>query len=418
MNHPQNINQVIKNRLCMGCGLCSIDKASCKMAYSKENDCLVPESTEVDGDSLANSICPGKGYAIKDEAEKLFLADAQYHLSLGYVHSLYATHSTSNEVLTNASSGGIITQMLLYLIEKKIVDYVSVTQFVCDKEGVHTRTFLTNKKDEILKAQGSKYCPVCLDQLLEDLHTREGRVAVMATPCAIAGIRAIEREQPDYLKANIVLHISNFCGGFKSFRNIKRLAKIHHVDYYNLKDFRFRGDGQPGSLRFVENNGKQASTPYPLYVGLNGYSKMLRCHLCPDATGELADIACGDAWIPRFQNDKNTWSMVICRNIKAADLMKRMQEDSVIVTDAVTPAEVEQSQRQNLASKKKRQLARMKLYSRLGYAVPDFRGQGYSQDTTSMKTELTVFMKHKLTLWAEKAGLYMVLYGNKKLQKK
>ena len=417
MNHPQNINQVIRNRLCMGCGLCSIDKATRKMAYSKENDCLTPENTQVDDNSLANKICPGKGYGIKDEAEKLFSVDAKYQLPLGYVHSLYATHSTGNEVLANASSGGIITQMLLHLVEKKIVDYVSVTQFVCDKEGVHTRTFLTNKKDEILKAQGSKYCPVCLEQLLEELHTREGRVAVMATPCAIAGIRSIEREQPDYLKANIVLHISNFCGGFKSFRNIKRLAKIHHVDYHNLKNFRFRGDGQPGSLRFVEKSGKHASTPYPLYVGLNGYSKMLRCHLCPDATGELADIACGDAWIPRFQNDKNTWSMVICRNKWAKDLMQGMQSDGVIVTESVTPGEVEQSQRVNLTSKKKRQLARMKLYSRLGHAVPDFEGQGYSQEMSSMKTELMVYIKHKLTLWAEKAGIYMTLYGYKKLKK-
>ena len=35
-----------------------------------------------------------------------------------------------------------------------------------------------------------------------------------------------------------------------------------------------------------------------------------------------------------------------------------------------------------------------------------------------MKTELIVYIKHQLTLLAEKAGLYMKLYGNKKLKKK
>lgn len=401
----------------MGCGLCTIDKVVQGMEYGGKNDCLVPKNDNVANNSIANQICPGMGYDIKSDAEVLFSQEAKYSIPLGYVHSLCATHSVSQEVLANASSGGIITQLLVYLIEKKIVDYVSVTQFFCDKEGVHTRTFLTNKKEEILKAQGSKYCPVNFDGLLEELHTREGRVAVMATPCVIAGLRAIE-QQPDYLKAEIKLHIANFCGGYKSFRNIRRLAEIHKVDYHNLRDFRFRGEGQPGSLRFVEKSGKTASTPYPLYVGLNGYSKMLRCHLCPDATGELADIACGDAWIPRFKNDPATWSMVICRNKVTADIMEQMAKEGLIVTERVTHEEVEQSQRQNLASKKTRQLARMKLYARLGYAIPNFNSQGYSLEASSMKTEWTVYLKHKLTLWAERAGIYMALYGHKKKGKK
>lgn len=417
MKQPKDIRQVVKSGLCMGCGLCTIDKATQGMRYGCKNDCLVPKNDNVANNSIANQICPGMGYDIKSDAEVLFSQEAKYSIPLGYVHSLCATHSVSQEVLANASSGGIITQLLVYLIEKKIVDYVSVTQFFCDKEGVHTRTFLTNKREEILKAQGSKYCPVNFDGLVEELHSREGRVAVMATPCVIAGLRAIE-QQPDYLKAEIKLHIANFCGGYKSFRNIRRLAEIHKVDYHNLRDFRFRGEGQPGSLRFVEKSGKTASTPYPLYVGLNGYSKMLRCHLCPDATGELADIACGDAWIPRFKNDPATWSMVICRNKVTADIMEQMAKEGLIVTERVTHEEVEQSQCQNLASKKTRQLARMKLYARLGYAIPNFNSQGYSLEASSMKTEWTVYLKHKLTLWAERAGIYMALYGHKKKGKK
>lgn len=418
MKQPRNIKQVVKSKLCIGCGLCSMDKSTNGMVYNKSNDCLTPVNLDLPESSLANSICPGKGYDIKNIGNRLFADEAEYSLSLGYVHSLYSTHSVQKDVLANASSGGIITQLLLFLIEEKIVDYVSVTQFVCDEQGVHTHTFLTNDKQEILKAQGSKYCPVCFDELIAELHSHEGRVAVMATPCIIAGIRSIERELPNYLKSEIILHVANFCGGFKSFRNIKRLAAIHKVDYNNLKDFRFRGNGQPGSLRFVENTGKTATTQYPLYVGLNGYSKMLRCHLCPDATGELADIACGDAWIPRFQNDSSTWSMVICRNKQADEIMIQMKNKGLIVTDSVSSDEVSLSQRQNLASKKTRQLSRRKLYIRLGYAVPDFSEQGYPLEQSSMMTECKVYMKHKLTLWAEKLGLYMMLYGHKKLKKK
>ena len=418
MKNPHNIKEVVKSHLCIGCGLCIIDKETQGIQLSHKNDCLVPKNVKVSDTSLANIICPGKGYDIKGTGENLFANEAKYSLQLGYINSLYASHSLNDEVLENASSGGVITELLLYLVEKKIVDYVSVTQFVCDNQGVHTRTFLTSEKHEILKAQGSKYCPVNFDSLLNELHQKTGKAAIMAPPCVIAGFRKIEKEHPNFIKANIIFHISNFCGGFKSFRNIKRLAEIHKVNYHNLSDFRFRGDGQPGSLRFVEKTGKTASTPYPQYVGLNGYSKMLRCHLCPDATGELADIACGDAWIPRFQDDNNTWSMIICRNNAAKELVENMKKDGVIATASVTSDEVELSQRINLASKKKRQLNRMKLYNRLGYSIPNYNGQGYSMKKSPMKTEIIVYMKHRLTLLAEKAGLYMSLYGNKKLKKK
>lgn len=418
MKYPHYINHVVNGNLCIGCGLCTIDPNVKGMVYNSNNDCLIPKNHILAENSISHSVCPGKGYDIKGIADELYAKNAYYNMQIGYVHSLYAIHSLSDEVLANASSGGIITQLLLFLIENKIVDYVSVTQFVCDKSGVHTKTFLTDDKREILKAQGSKYCPVNFEQLLEELHTCDARVAVMATPCVIAGLRTIAQQQPDYLKANIKLHIANFCGGYKSFRNIKRLAEIHEVDYFNLSDFRFRGEGQPGSLRFVENTGKVASTPYPLYVGLNGYSKMLRCHLCPDATGELADIACGDAWIPRFLEDKHIWSMVICRNKQSDEIIRQMEMVGSIVTENVSDEDVELSQRLNLDSKKKRQLARMNLYSRLGYTIPYFYNKGYCLEITSLKTEWIVYMKHKLTLWTEKLGLYMLLYGNKKRKKK
>ena len=69
------------------------------------------------------------------------------------------------------------------------------------------------------------------------------------------------------------------------------------------------------------------------------------------------------------------------------------------------------------ASKKKRQLTRMNLYGKLGYYIPDYKGQGYSMKKSPMKTEIIVYLKHQLTLLAEKAGVYMALYGNKKLRR-
>lgn len=411
-----DIQYVVKHNLCMGCGICSIDKNIVDIAFNKKNDCPTPQNTCLGQDSIAAKVCPGKGYNIVAKGQELY-GKGKYDPMLGYFQYLTAAHTNDTTILKNASSGGVITHILIYLLEKGIVDKVAVTQFYCDRKGVHTRSFLTDSKIEILKSQGSKYCPVDLSGLLEQLHTYTGKVAIMATPCAIAGIRNIQEFTPDYIKSKIVFTIANFCGGFKSFKNIKRLAEIHKIDYYNLKTFRFRGEGQPGGLLFIENNGKTAATPYPQYVGLNGYSKMHRCFVCPDATGELADIACGDAWIQRFQEDMSPWSMIICRNKKAENIIKDMGEKGAMTLADVSTDEIKLSQRFNLNSKKTRQKARMSLYKILRKSIPEFDG-GYNDKTTSLKTELNITFKHWLTLLAERSGLYMILYGRKKLYNK
>lgn len=412
-----NLHTIVKSNLCIGCGLCSVDPKTQGVKFNKRNDCYTPIVNNKYC-AIALQICPGKGYNIVNIAKELYGNEKlKYDLELGYIDSCFSAHSTNKEILNNASSGGIITSILLYLIKNKIVDKVSITQFKCDNKGVNTLSFLTDDPKEIIKAQGSKYCPVNLEPLIKELREYDGKVAIVATPCAIAGIRNIQKFYPNIIKAHVVFTIANFCGGFKSFKNIKRLAEIHQINIYDLKDFRFRGGGQPGSLRFIENGGKVAQTPYPQYVGLNGYSKMYRCHVCPDATGELADIACGDAWIPRFEQDSCPWSMVICRNNSATELLSKMKRSNNIITENVTIEEIKQSQRYNLASKKKRQKARMNLYKRLGYKIPSFDG-GYFNNKTSTKTEWKVFLKHKLTLLAENVGLYMSLYGKKKLNKK
>lgn len=407
------IEEVIKSDLCIGCGICSIDQATNGMKFSKKNDCFVPANTRIANRSLANKICPGKGYQIIGDADKLYSGTSKYDIDLGYFKNFTGAHSTNKEILQNASSGGVLTSLLIYLLQAKIVERVSVTKFICDTEGVRTKTFLTSNISDILSAQGSKYCPTNVSELLEQLTSFKGKVAVVGTPCVIAGIRNIQKEIPSLIVSKIELMISNFCGGFKSYRNIRRLAEIHNMDYKNLKHFRFRGGGQPGSLRCVSNDGIEAQTPYPKYVGLTGQSKMYRCHVCVDATGELADISCGDAWIPRFENDENPWSVVLTRSTNAFEIINAMAEKNLITTAEMTIDEVKLSQRFNLKSKKTRQASRMKLYRMLGYKIPSFDG-GYHKNETSIKVELNVFAKHKFKLALEHLGIYLFFYRNLK----
>jgi coenzyme F420 hydrogenase subunit beta len=97
---------------------------------------------------------------------------------------------------------------------------------------------------------------------------------------------------------------------------------------------------------------------------------MKRCLFCIDATAELADFACGDAWVDRYLQDAFAWSIVLARSAAAEDVLRQMSSRGELKCDPISPEEVIRSQRSNLQSKKRRQRKRMALCRLLGVRVP------------------------------------------------
>jgi coenzyme F420 hydrogenase subunit beta len=413
-----NIQDVVKSGLCLGCGVCRYEDSLGGMIYSQKKGQYLPELYDSGVDKAAEvfAVCPGKGYSIIAGAKELYENDALYNIDLGYVQKAYAVHSNSDAILKNASSGGIITELAFYLLSKRIVEKAVVTKFIYTREGVRTKTVLTNSYDEILEAQGSKYCPVNISDVLKEIEGFRGTVAFIGTPCQVAGVRSLQKATQK-LKGIKIITIANFCGGYKDYNNIKRLAKIQGIKYESLSYFRFRGGGQPGSLLMSDISGNRIEIPYPKYVGYTGYARLLRCRLCVDATAELADVACGDAWLPRFETSSSPWSIVIARNSFSSGIIEQMIEDQTITAEPITLQEVIESQKLNIRSTKYRQTSRMRLYHMLGYKVPAFDG-GYRSERTSLRTEIAVYLKHKLTLFLESIGIYYLVYHHLKLRHK
>src|SRR5207253_2222534 len=113
--------------------------------------------------------------------------------------------------------------------------------------ALRTVCILAGSRAEILQSQGSKYCPVDLSVAITEIKNNDHRVAIIGTPCQIAGIRNIQKIDPVFSK-KIFLTIANFCGGFKSYDNINIIAKRKGINPNKIGFFRFRGNGQPGSM--------------------------------------------------------------------------------------------------------------------------------------------------------------------------
>jgi coenzyme F420 hydrogenase subunit beta len=416
----KNLRDVVKSNMCLGCGLCTYnpsDGFAVNLIFSSKKGYSIPETKHKNSTNaqFGFEICPAKGYPIISLAKKYHLGN-QYELDLGYYNQLFAVSSTGEKYLKNASSSGFMTILADYLLEKKIVDKVVVTGFEYTSAGPRAYAYLTDKSSELIRAQGSKYCPVDFSRVIKELKENEENLsyAVVGTPCQIAGIRNLQSKTE---KINIKYYIGNFCGGFKSYNNLNKLIKLNKSIPGKVEFFRFRGGGQPGSLR-IESNRKVAEVPYPDYVKTTGFTKVPRCHFCVDATAELADFACGDAWLPRYMQSPHPWSFIITRTKQASEIMHRVIDAKRILSHEVSKEDVIKSQTGNLNSKKYRQASRMKLYRLLHLPIPAIT-EGYSKEENySLGFELNVFISHRIKWIFEKLNMYKFFYYRNRLTKK
>lgn len=359
----KSINKIISNDFCLGCGLCQvIDK---KAKISEVNGNLVSNYNKGGEDHI--SVCPGAGYDIVNEGRRINNAD-NYLYELGWYNDIKLVQSTNTTLLKSASSGAAMTTIALYMLEKGYVDGVICTKYTYNNPTPRPITYIARNKKELLEGQGSKYCPTSTLSILGQLKENE-KYVLIGTPCQIAGWRKYYKAYNPSIK--IVLTLANFCGGYRDFRELDHFVK-KLACFENVKYFQHRGDGVPGQMRIVDNNNKEWKYPYPNYAQLSPIQKNKRCVYCIDATGELADISCGDAWIKRITETGESWSTVILRNSEAQILFNEMLEANLFKVDYITSQEVVESQLLNITSKKYRQYKRIKIQKLLFNYVPNW----------------------------------------------
>lgn len=412
----KSLNDIVKSNLCLGCGLCNLNFGDSddkiKLEYSNLKGHFIPQDINSDSTNakLGYDLCPGKGYKIKSLATEYEMGDT-YNEDIGYYRELKVVSLNNKEILEKSSSSGIMTLLVKYMLDTKLVDKAIVTKFEYKKDGPKAISFSTNNFDEIIESQGSKYCPVDLSQLIEDLKNVHGKYSYVfvGLPCQIASLKYI---QNNIMDLGIKYFIGSFCGGYKSYNNLNQLIKLNNFQPGNVDFFRFRGGGQPGSL-LIQSENKEAKIPYPEYVQRTGYLKLKRCHLCVDATAELADFACGDAWLPEYQNRENPTSIVITRTNQASAVLNKMFEENLINWENISPENVIKSQLGNIKSKKYRQKSRMRLYGLLGKKLPSIEEGFKDEEKYVLGLELNIFVRHQIKLFFERVGLYYLLYYKK-----
>lgn len=280
------IKRIVKNGFCVGCGLCQsvLGNDNCKIKLF-DNGFYYPVIThKTVNDGIVRKICPG-----------IRVNDNRKHGAWGYVKEVAEAWSTNKQLRFKAASGGVSSALATYLIEKGLVDGILQT-------GLKGGSFLYNElkisrtKEDIYNNAQSRYAPsLTLSNFKQVLDSSNDTYAFIGKPCDIAGIKNFMKVFPQY-KNRIKFTISIFCAGMPSYNATKKVwEQSGRTD--SPVYVKYRGEGWPGNFKAVWQDGSKYEISYNDSWGkVLGRDLGLRCKICPDGIGMLADIAVGDSW--------------------------------------------------------------------------------------------------------------------------
>ena len=327
------IKTILGEDFCVGCGLC--EAFGNKMTFNKKGYLRPAQYTfkEERDKNIIESVCPGYFTYNKNPLEE------QGHIKSsvwGNYISLQKAFSLDNQIRFGGSSGGVITALLKYAIVSNFADAVIVT--LADKDNhLINRSIITEDVDEIVKAKSSRYSPSSPLALLNEAIQSKKRIILVGKPCDITAYKNLERLKPE-LKETIVLTIAFLCAGVPSIEGTKKIIHDFGIESDDVSLIKYRGDGCPGYFTIKTKTNEIHKLSYNDSWGkvLNKYLQK-RCKICPDGTGESADIACGDIWEeengkPVFI-DKEGFSLVIIRSKLGEIFFGKAYNDGVIAID-------------------------------------------------------------------------------------
>ncbi len=330
-----NIETVVNNGLCTQCGACASACPHGNIHIRRDDHWrYVPEVTEPSlcrekCGGLCRDICGGLHEDYNLWPPNQFSGTGYQEWCTGKVREVRIGYATDPGIRERGSSGGVVTGLLVYLLETGLIDGALVIG-PYDPEHNEHRPFIARSRQELESAWGSKYYPMPLGKHFKEMMNGEERYAVVLMGCHMRSLRLMEQRFPR-LKDNILLRIGLICGycsGFKAVEDQAREWGIKEVPDIEALDYR-KGPW-PGNFCLKAGNIEKERVIYEFLLRLP-FTTNQRCMVCADLMNETSDITVGDAWLGELTEKRDAgWSVAAARNTTAADLLRKAQESGYL----------------------------------------------------------------------------------------
>lgn len=371
----KNAQQIAEWRLCIGCGACSyicpegnitlIDVVNNGIRPTRNPD-------KCKGCSECLKVCPGYETIQTSPEDQLGLIKALQG-SWGPVLEVWEGYAADPEIRFNGSSGGVASALALYCLEKEGMHGV-LHSAADEMEPLANKTVLSRNRADMLSRAGSRYAPASPCDGLTLIESAPGLCAFIGKPCDVAGLRKAQSLQHE-LDKKIGVAIGIFCAGTPSTQATIDLLKKLRINPGDLDELRYRGRGWPGqfSARIKNDNNQTKTLPYKEAWGFIQKYRPYRCYLCPDSTGEFADISCGDPWYRQVRGGEAGYSLVLVRTERGRQILRGAIETGFVVLECADPRILGLSQK-DMPIKRGAVWGRLLTMRALGIPAPKYDG--------------------------------------------
>lgn len=419
-NNKRNVSYVVDNAMCTGCGICEdVCPREC-IHIVRINGEFRPE---VDENLCLDSkcgrclkVCPGQGINLLEFTNDLFVNESMKEDKyLGRYVGLHTGYSINHDIRYHSASGGLVSQFLIYLLDKKIIDGAVVTGF--DDDHITPRSYIARNREDIIAARSSKYCPVSLNKVGNEIVESEGKYVIVGLPCHIQGFR--KRLKIDKrLRERVVGLFSIYCSSNRTFYAQDYLFKHYGIKKNEISYFSYRDHGCLGNLT-IKTNGNSSlllgdtnsadcgdlRIPFIKYYVpvLRSFFKPHRCLSCIDHYGLLADICFGDIHIQPYSEDHIGVSSWITRTEYWEKLFHQAVEEGYIMMEDVDAEILNKSQFTMLYSKQRKANVVMRIDQLWGRTVPKY---GVPLDKPGIKDYISVIICHAQRYLGKRQSLW------------
>lgn len=295
---PLTLGEIVENGMCIGCGLCRsiAGHEYVDMVMTPEGRERPVELRALDKSILAkiNAVCPGTRIAGPPPAQpdEAGLADTVW----GPVERLVLGSAGDPTVRFVGSGGGTLTALGQFLLNSGRVKFV-LHVAALRSMPMRTERKLSFDAASVLEGAGSRYGPAATLVDFNDILDRGEPFALIAKPCDITAVRNLARIDP-----RVDLHmryaLAFVCGGASDLTKSEQVLQRFGLSEDELALFRYRGHGNPGLNRIETKDGRAFEISYrQLWEDEDKWMIQPRCKICPDAIGQVADIAVSDSWL-------------------------------------------------------------------------------------------------------------------------
>lgn len=312
----------IEKKYCCGCGLCN----HFSKGYINESGYFRP-NLEIENSIFDTSICYCNSFR-----------NVKKNTMWGKIEEAYFGYSNDKITRKKASSGGILTEIIRYILSSNKVDYV-VSIKTSEESPIKSETVFIHKAQDAILYSGSKYtASSSLFNLLDKIDMSK-KYAVLGKPCDIRVLRRFIELNTEYSEVFTYL-ISFFCGGTPSYQANKKLLQKMNLEESTLKSFVYRGNGWPGKATGIDISGYRSEIEYEESWGqILGRDLQDICRFCWEGVGEAADISCGDGWYleagkPSFE-ERDGRNIIFARTHIGNKLLEEMNNKDLICLEKI-----------------------------------------------------------------------------------